>query len=145
MALYIDCQPVNYIAWNFITSIYLNLGLMSDYDQSYRKSTKFVIVIALWWVIETFWAGGFSENDFCIILNLVLYFLRVVGAYKIYTEFSVGIFPKLPLIWFDLVHWRLSFIEFRIGRRHIYINILMPGLYNYWWCITSLEYGLGKK
>ena len=35
----------------------------------------------------TFWAGGFSENGFNSMLILGLHLLRVVGSYKIYTEF----------------------------------------------------------
>ena len=39
----------------------------------------------------------------------------------------------------------MSFIDFRIGRRHVYINILMPGLYYYWWRITSFGSSIGNK
>ena len=52
---------------------------------------------------------------------------------------------KLPLILSDLVHLYLSFIDLRIGRHHIYINMLMQGLYNYWWRVNSFEYRLGKE
>ena len=37
--------------------------------------------------MEAFWYGGFSENGFNSILILGLSFLRVVGAYNIYTDF----------------------------------------------------------
>ena len=81
-----------------------------------------------------------------MILNLSLSFLHIVGAYKIYTEiFPFEMRTILPLIWFDLVHLPLSFLYFLIRRRHIYINMLMPGIYNYWWHITYFEYHLGKK
>ena len=38
LALSRNCKSGNYIVWPFIISIYLNLGLMSYYTQSYRKS-----------------------------------------------------------------------------------------------------------
>ena len=38
-------------------------------------------------VHESFWAVGFIENDFNSMLILGLSFLRVVGAYKVYSEF----------------------------------------------------------
>ena len=47
----------------------------------------FVIVVALWCVIYTFCDGGFSDNGFNTMLNLGLFTLLVLGAYKIYTEF----------------------------------------------------------
>ena len=79
------------------------------------------------------------------MLNLGLFFLHVVGANEIYTGFLLRFFPRLPLTFFDLVHWQLSFIYFLIGRRHISSLWLMPDLYNYCWRITSLESPLGKK
>ena len=41
--------------------------------------------------------------------------------------------------------WHLSFLDFRIGRLHIYINMLILGIYNYWWRITSFRSSQGKK
>ena len=46
-----------------------------------------MIFIALLCVIQNFWSGRFSENGFNSMLNLGLYFLRVVETYKIYTDF----------------------------------------------------------
>ena len=66
--------------------------------------------------------------------------------YKINTYFVPWQFcPKLSLIWFDLVHWQMYFVDLGIGQRHIYINILMPVILNDWWRITSFESHIGKK
>ena len=46
-----------------------------------------MILIALWYILYTFWAGEFSENGFNSMLNLGPSLLRVVMAYKIYREF----------------------------------------------------------
>ena len=71
------------------------------------------------------------------MLNEWLSLLRIVVAYKIYIEFVTWKFhQKLPLILFYLVHWH---------QHHISSLWLMPGLYNYWWGIASLEYNIGKK
>ena len=52
---------------------------------------------------------------------------------------------KSPLILFCLAHWHLSFIDFCIRQSHIYINMFLPVLYNYWWRITSFGSTLVKK
>ena len=51
LAILRDFQSGNYIVWTFITSIYLKLGLRTYYTHSYRKSTKFAIIIALFCIV----------------------------------------------------------------------------------------------
>ena len=80
------------------------------------------------------------------MLNLGLPFLRVVGAYKIYTYFVPWqAVQKVPFYLFGLVHWPLYFSDFLIGRRHISSLWFMMYLYNYWLCITYFKSSLGKK
>ena len=91
----------NYTVWTFIKIIYLNLGLTSYNSVVQKISTKFVIAIALWCVILTFWDSGFIENRFTIVLNLGLHFLRFIRAYNIYTEFDLWKFFHIHY-WFYL-------------------------------------------
>ena len=79
------------------------------------------------------------------MLNSGLFFLRVVEAYKIYTEFVPWQFFKIIINFFRRVNWPLSFIDFLIWRRHISSLWLILGLYNYWWWITSFESSIWKK
>ena len=44
------------------------------------------------------------------MLHLGLYFPRFLGAYNVYTEFFLGIFPKLPFVLFGLVHIELCLL-----------------------------------
>ena len=67
------------------------------------------------------------------------------GPIRSTQSFFLRFFPKSPLILYVLVHRPVCFIEFFIGRRHIYSLWNMPGFYNYWWCITSFESSTGKK
>ena len=48
-----------------------------------------------------FWSSGLSLNGFYSILNLCLYLLHVVGAYKIYTYFVPWFFSEIAIgfIW----------------------------------------------
>ena len=52
------------------------------------------------------------------MLNLGLFFLRVVGTYKIYTEFFLRNLYEITINLFDLVHLTLSFIDLLIGQLH---------------------------
>ena len=78
----------NYIVRTFITPIYLNLELMIAYTQLYRKYILSLRSSSLYGAFQkTFLSGLFSGNGFNSMLNLGLYFLRVLVAYKIYTDF----------------------------------------------------------
>ena len=80
------------------------------------------------------------------MLNLGLYLPRVVGAYKIYTEFVPWkCFQNYHYFFLNLVHQPLYFIYLLIRWRHISPLWLMPSFYNYWWYITSYESSAGKK
>ena len=72
----------------------LNWLLMSNNSFVQKIYTKFTIIIYLLGVIWNFWASGFSKNGFNSMLNLGLYFLRVVWYFKIYTEFVTWNFPQ---------------------------------------------------
>ena len=89
----------NYTVWSFIRSMYLNLGIKSDYDQSYRKYLLSSRSSSLNCALYNFWPGGFSENGFNSMISLGLSFLCVVGDYKIYTEFVPRDFFQNPY-WF---------------------------------------------
>ena len=63
---------------------------------------------------------GLVKNGFNSMLNLGLYFQRVVGYFNIYTELVTwNFFPKLLCMLFDLVHLPVYFIDFLIGGRHV--------------------------
>ena len=53
--------------------------------------------------------------------------------------------PKPPSILYELLHLPLSLIKLLILRHQFYSRWIMLGIYNYWWCITSLKYSIGKK
>ena len=85
-------RPLKGLDWHypeiFATEICLNLGLMSDYTQSYRKYLLSLRSSSLSGELyKPSELVRLGENLFNIMLILGLSFQRVVGAYKIYTEF----------------------------------------------------------
>ena len=61
-------------------------------------------------------------KNFCnSTLDLGLSFQHVVGPIRSTESVSLGIFPKLPLILYNMVYLQLSFIDFLIGQLHIYV------------------------
>ena len=79
------------------------------------------------------------------MLNLIQYFLCVIWAFKIYTEFVTCWF-----VW----NYHLCYLTLYIDQCHfltslsdgiISMLLLMPVFYNYWWRITSFESSLVNK
>ena len=79
------------------------------------------------------------------MLNLGLYFPRVLYPIRSTQSLFLGYFSEITinLIWPCTL--TMSFHHFRIRRNHIYINMLIPRLYNCWWRINSFESHIGNK
>ena len=75
---------------NFITSVYNNLVIMSDSTHPYRKYVLTSQLLSLYCALyKPSEMMGLVETKtaFKSILNIGLSFLRVLGAYNIYSEF----------------------------------------------------------
>ena len=85
--------------------------------------------------------GGFINNGVTSTYDKFrpIFIVYCRFLYDIHRVCSLDFFLELPCIWLDLVHLPMSFLDLRIRRRHIYINMLILGLYNYWWLVTSFE------
>ena len=86
LALSRNFQSGNYIVWTSISSIYLNLGLFSDYTQLCRKYLLILWLLSLYGELyKPSDPVGLVKTFFNIMLILLHYFLHVVRYYQIYT------------------------------------------------------------